>query len=462
MQTNKRKTILHRIAGFCLAVAMMLPMAAQLVPPASAEETPDPDIDLLFESRSIINNTKHPRFKMMYRLYVPEGYKEKKYPIVLHLNGNGQDGSDNVKHLKSAKNFPTLLMKGDNPKKYPCIILAPQCPSGEQWVDNFYGDISRPLDLAMDLVSLMIEKYNGDPSRIYVTGYSTGATACWDVMNRYPYTIAAALPFAGYTAPSTATRIKNIPIWVFHADKDPMVPVAQSRQMVDALRAVNGKIRYTELDSTEHGASWISAFNNPTVLPWLFSQKSTNTMPPSDYTGGVPINGDGTSSSPAVSQAPNSGNSGTTGQASSTTGGKGTSSNVNLTYDRTKADIVDQEEPVTEEARKEAQALLEANPYYKEDPVGTLQADGTVKTKDGYASAPSNLTTELEPGETASEINSGGQADVFDPNAQQKKNNIALIAITTGICVLVAAGVIVCIVLYKKGILFKEKGDDEE
>ena len=63
MQTNKRKTILHRIAGFCLAVAMMLPMAAQLVPPASAEETPDPDIDLLFESRSIINNTKHPDLK---------------------------------------------------------------------------------------------------------------------------------------------------------------------------------------------------------------------------------------------------------------------------------------------------------------------------------------------------------------------------------------------------------------
>ena len=114
---------------------MMPPMAAQLVPPASAEETPDPDIDLLFESRSIINNTKHPRFKMMYRLYVPEGYKEKKYPIVLHLNGNGQDGSDNVKHLKSAKNFPTLLMKGDNPKSIPASFWRRNVrPENNGWI----------------------------------------------------------------------------------------------------------------------------------------------------------------------------------------------------------------------------------------------------------------------------------------------------------------------------------------
>jgi dipeptidyl aminopeptidase/acylaminoacyl peptidase len=44
-----------------------------------------------------------------------------------------------------------------------------------------------------------------------------------------------------------AGRIRSLPTWVWHGAADGVVPVEESRRMVEALRAVGAEVTYTEL-----------------------------------------------------------------------------------------------------------------------------------------------------------------------------------------------------------------------
>ena len=76
-----------------------------------------------------------------------------------------------------------------------------------------------------------------------------------------------------YTA--TARKIGKTPVWVFHGEADPVVPVTESRQMVAALKAAGGNVRYTEYPGVKH-ESWDNAYAEPDLFPWLLAQKLTS------------------------------------------------------------------------------------------------------------------------------------------------------------------------------------------
>ena len=62
------------------------------------------------------------------------------------------------------------------------------------------------------------------------------------------------------------------PVWVFHGGADDTVPVTESRQMVAALKAAGGNVRYTEYPGVKHD-SWDTAYAEPDLFPWLLAQK---------------------------------------------------------------------------------------------------------------------------------------------------------------------------------------------
>jgi acetyl esterase/lipase len=47
-------------------------------------------------------------------------------------------------------------------------------------------------------------------------------------------------------------RLKNTPVWVFHAAEDELVPLSESQQMVDALKECGGKVEFTVYPNCEH------------------------------------------------------------------------------------------------------------------------------------------------------------------------------------------------------------------
>jgi hypothetical protein len=59
---------------------------------------------------------------------------------------------------------------------------------------------------------------------------------------------------------------------VFHGAKDETVPPQLSRDMVRAIQEAGGHPGYSEYPDVGHD-SWTSAFEEPRLLPWLFSQK---------------------------------------------------------------------------------------------------------------------------------------------------------------------------------------------
>ena len=99
-----------------------------------------------------------------------------------------------------------------------------------------------------------------------------GGYGTWDIIQRFPNKFAAAIPVCGGGDLAGAPVFKDIPIWVFHGDKDGAVPVSRSRDMITALKACNSKVKYTEYPDVGHN-SWTQTYSNPNVLKWLFNQR---------------------------------------------------------------------------------------------------------------------------------------------------------------------------------------------
>jgi len=221
---------------------------------------------------------EHQGRKLLYRLLKPQDYDpQQQYPLVLFLHGAGERGDDNQAQLK---HVVRVFVTPENRRKYPCFVLAPQCPRGEKWAAVKWGApqhtlSSQPapaMDLTLRLIDQLLEKYSIDRDRLYVMGLSMGGYGTWDVIARRPDLFAAAVPMCGGGDEKTAPRIAGLPIWNFHGAEDRVVPAARSRRMIAALKAAGGNPRYTEYPGCGHNC-WDRAIAEPELLPWLFSQR---------------------------------------------------------------------------------------------------------------------------------------------------------------------------------------------
>ena len=217
-----------------------------------------------------------------YCLFVPSVMETgQSYPVVLSLHGAGERGSDNQLQLNDTGIVP-FLTEEEFYAQNPCIILAPQCPEGEQWVDTPWEDgsysieevpISEELQAAAGLLEEICREYPVDESRVYMAGVSMGGYGAWDMLMRSPDLFAGAVILCGAGDPSQAEKIKEIPIWVFHGAEDEEVPVSGSREMVEALEEAGAEtIRYTEYENIGHWI-WMVAYEEEGLLDWLFAQR---------------------------------------------------------------------------------------------------------------------------------------------------------------------------------------------
>lgn len=214
--------------------------------------------------------------KLPYRLLKPLKIEDgKKYPLVVFLHGAGERGTDNEKQL--VHGVPQFAA---NLEKYPCFLIAPQCPDGKRWVEVDWsadshtqpkepGEVGR---LTLALVEKSIQALPVDRKRVYLTGLSMGGYGTWDLLARRPDLFAAAAPVCGGADEATARKIKAIPIWAFHGGKDTTVQPARSRNMIAALKKAGGHPKYTEYPDVGHN-SWDNAYRDPELFRWLFAQK---------------------------------------------------------------------------------------------------------------------------------------------------------------------------------------------
>lgn len=227
---------------------------------------------------------------MPYRLFVPEKVETgKTYPLVLFLHGGGERGDDNEKQIL-ANQGPTIWAKPEEQAKRPCFVLAPQArnvPDGGFGItrdaENKLNlarvfELSQDAKMAMKVLQQVLSEYPVDKSRIYATGLSQGGYGTWNLNLAYPDMFAAMVPICGGGDPALAANLVQKPIWAFHAEADPIIPVSYSRNIIQALRNLGGNPHYTEyvagtyIKPLEH-FSWVLAYQTVEMREWLFNQK---------------------------------------------------------------------------------------------------------------------------------------------------------------------------------------------
>ena len=207
-----------------------------------------------------------------YQVYVPPNYsRNEKWPVILFLHGAGERGTDGVRQTEVGIG-PAIRRYQE---RFPAVVVLPQCRGNAWWADP---DMEAQ---ALKALNQTVAEFNGDPQRLYLTGVSMGGYGVWHMASRHPEKFAALVSICGGSplregdrfAP-IAERVARTPAWVFHGADDRVVPVGESRRMVEALRAAGagGRLRYNEYEGVGHNV-WTQALREQELLPWLLAQR---------------------------------------------------------------------------------------------------------------------------------------------------------------------------------------------
>lgn len=213
---------------------------------------------------------------MPYCLILPENYNAKKqYPLIIFLHGGGERGVDNQSQLKYVSE---LFMEKQFRKDIPCLILLPQCPDGEYWVNVDRINWKFPektmaneqLCSVVELTGKLVKDKKVDPDQISAVGMSMGGMAVLSLVRDYPDLLKSAISICGATNIEALKQADvKARVWLIHGDSDPVVPAYFSRKAYAVLKDKNDNCRYTEYQKTMHD-SWNKAFQEPDFLYWLF------------------------------------------------------------------------------------------------------------------------------------------------------------------------------------------------
>ncbi len=229
--------------------------------PASASEAKG---GLLNRSVSV-NKTSYD-----YQVYVPEKLAGKRdLPMIVFLHGIGQRGEGGFVPAGGASG----ALARNYLERVPAIIVLPQCRNGRFWSDP---EMTR---MTIDALDKTMTEFGADAKRLYLIGVSMGGYGAWGMAAEHAGRFAAVVPICGGSPlrgaerySSIARRMGRTPVWVFHGAEDRVVPVGESRSMVEALKTAGGNVRYSEYAGVGHNV-YMKALAEPELLSWLFAQR---------------------------------------------------------------------------------------------------------------------------------------------------------------------------------------------
>ncbi|MBO5355867.1 MAG: prolyl oligopeptidase family serine peptidase [Clostridia bacterium] len=196
---------------------------------------------------------------LRYLIRYPKDYKEgERYPVLFFFHGAGTRGKDMNKLLSNP--FFTHIEAHED---FPFIVVAPLC------TENTWFDLFERLE---KLVKETVAADFADSSRVYAIGASMGGYATWQLGMSLPEIFAAIVPICGGGMYWNAPRLKSVPVWAFHGEKDHVVSVEETKKMVAALTRAGGDIKMTLYPENKHDA-WSDTYKNPAVFAWMLSHQ---------------------------------------------------------------------------------------------------------------------------------------------------------------------------------------------
>jgi predicted peptidase len=156
-------------------------------------------------------------------------------------------------------------------KAFPFLVVFPQAVEPLQDLRRTWHPDAREGKKALAILAQVQSEYNVDSERVSLTGLSMGGYGTWSLAVHSPERWSAIVPVCGGGDPGQAARIKHLPCWCFHGDQDPLVPVRESRRMIEGLRREGGQPRYEEYAGVGHN-SWDQAYDTARLYDWLLQQ----------------------------------------------------------------------------------------------------------------------------------------------------------------------------------------------
>jgi predicted peptidase len=231
---------------------------------------------------------------LRYRILYPENYDpQKSYPLIVYLHGAGFRGNDNEQQIRGNGKYYSagkVFLRDSIRKKYPAIVVFPQCPADRMWFNIPPGPpydttaafnhqmntlaLSTPERLVKLLMDSLAEHKIADSKRIYLGGTSLGAFGTYDLVVHYPNYFAAVFPSCGQANVILyPKRAAKVPVWIFHGSADNIINIWPDRALIEALRQSGAKdAKYTEYPGLKHDIEG-KVFAEPDLFPWLFSFK---------------------------------------------------------------------------------------------------------------------------------------------------------------------------------------------
>ena len=237
-----------------------------------AGKTPHPVLVYCFEERSFsYTGGKYDNAEIKYRLHVPQRIVSgKKYPLVVHLHGVGEAGTDNTYSLAHLHSILPLLI---GPAQQDFFLLVLQCPPQNR-VWTFTKAKDGNLDLAVAAMEHVIRNNPIDEKRLSTFGLSSGGYGVWELLAAYPDKFAAAVPASTtfHGKYKTILELHQTPIWVFMNEDDGGDSIPPLLEAMRYFEASNGYMKLTRLDQGGH-AAWRPAMDEYNCFSWMIAQK---------------------------------------------------------------------------------------------------------------------------------------------------------------------------------------------
>ncbi|MDC9721507.1 MAG: hypothetical protein PSN34_01875 [Urechidicola sp.] len=261
-----------------------------------------------------------------YFVYLPKGYEEqrdKKWPVLLFLHGDGERGNGTTE-LDYVMIHGPLYEVWVQKRDLPFIMIVPQMHMfGRDKIAKYIADRT-PDDIPVrlengvperpgyfslsgkmkgatpansipnwiitdagwdrqeqDLLNMLdntLANFNADEKRIYLSGLSYGGFGTWVIGSKHANRFAAMNPIVGYGHPDLMQAIvdENLPVWAFAGGRDTAVETQYFFAGMNKLEELGHKdIRFTIHEDMGHDA-WKRIYAGQDIYDW-FLKYSKNT-----------------------------------------------------------------------------------------------------------------------------------------------------------------------------------------
>jgi len=204
-----------------------------------------------------------------YQLYVPPHAETlENLPVIVFLHGIRERGTGGV--LPAQGGLSAFIKQYF--KQIPAIILLPQCRPGKYWSDSVMEQ------MVLQAIDETVMEFDADANRLYLIGVSMGGYGAWHFAAQHPERFAALVSICGGSPilsgdrfSALARKVGKTPAWLFHGAEDKIVPVSESREMVKALKANQGIVKYNEYAGVGHNV-WLNVLGEKDLMHWLLAQ----------------------------------------------------------------------------------------------------------------------------------------------------------------------------------------------